>query len=188
MDNQNNRSNKNNPKNNRQGWGVILVTTLLTAFLVMGLFSLMQGSDPQEISYDKFLKMVDEKKVEKVTIDSAKIYITLTDEARKDAIKKNQEENTATAELLEQIEEKTAGGEREPDYYTGAVKDDTLSQRLYDAGVEYEQNIPDTMSSLIFEVFITAILPLILIFLLMNFVMKRMSKGSGMMGIGKSIA
>lgn len=27
-----------------------------------GLFSLMQGSDPQEISYDKFLKMVDEKK------------------------------------------------------------------------------------------------------------------------------
>ena len=188
MDNQNNRSNKNNPKNNRQGWGVILVTTLLTAFLVMGLFSLMQGSDPQEISYDKFLKMVDEKKVEKVTIDSAKIYITLTDEARKDAIKKNQEENTATAELLEQIEEKTAGGEREPDYYTGAVKDDTLSQRLYDAGVEYEQNIPDTMSSLIFEVFITAILPLILIFLLMNFVMKRMSKGSGMMGIGKSNA
>ena len=70
----------------------------------------MQGSDPQEISYDKFLKMVDEKKVEKVTIDSAKIYITLTDEARKEAIKKNQEENTATAELLEQIEEKTAGG------------------------------------------------------------------------------
>ena len=66
MDNQNNRNNKNNPKNNRQGWGVILVTTLLTAFLVMGLFSLMQGSDPQEISYDKFLKMVDEKKVEKV--------------------------------------------------------------------------------------------------------------------------
>ena len=188
MDNQNNRNNKNNPKNNRQGWGVILVTTLLTAFLVMGLFSLMQGSDPQEISYDKFLKMVDEKKVEKVTIDSAKIYITLTDEARKEAIKKNQEENTATAELLEQIEEKTAGGEREPDYYTGAVKDDTLSQRLYDAGVEYEQNIPDTMSSLIFEVFITAIFPLILIFLLMNFVMKRMSKGSGMMGIGKSNA
>ena len=148
----------------------------------------MQGSDPQEISYDKFLKMVDEKKVEKVTIDSAKIYITLTDEARKEAIKKNQEENTATAELLEQIEEKTAGGEREPDYYTGAVKDDTLSQRLYDAGVDYEQHIPDTMSSLIFEVFITAILPLILIFLLMNFVMKRMSKGSGMMGIGKSNA
>ena len=148
MDNQNNRSNKNNPKNNRQGWGVILVTTLLTAFLVMGLFSLMQGSDPQEISYDKFLKMVDEKKVEKVTIDSAKIYITLTDEARKEAIKKNQEENTATAELLEQIEEKTAGGEREPDYYTGAVKDDTLSQRLYDAGVEYEQNIPDTIADI----------------------------------------
>ena len=66
MDNQNNRNNKNNPKKQPSGdGGVILVTTLLTAFLVMGLFSLMQGSDPQEISYDKFLKMVDEKKSRK---------------------------------------------------------------------------------------------------------------------------
>ena len=61
MDNQNNRSNKNNPKNNRQGWGVILVTTLLTAFLVMGLFSLMQGSDRRRSATIVF-KMVDEKK------------------------------------------------------------------------------------------------------------------------------
>ena len=105
MDNQNNRNNKNNPKNNRQGWGVILVTTLLTAFLVMGLFSLMQGSDPQEISYDKFLKMVDEKKVEKVTIDSAKIYITLTDEARKEAIKKNQQPQSFLSRLKKRLRE-----------------------------------------------------------------------------------
>ena len=109
MDNQNNRNNKNNPKNNRQGWGVILVTTLLTAFLVMGLFSMMQGKDPEEISYDKFLKMVDEKKVEKVTIDSTKIYITLTEKARTEAIEKNAEGNAAAAELLGQLEEKTAG-------------------------------------------------------------------------------
>ena len=27
MDNQNNRSNKNNPKNNRQGWGAFVVDT-----------------------------------------------------------------------------------------------------------------------------------------------------------------
>lgn len=106
MDNQNNRNNKNNPKNNRQGWGVILVTTLLTAFLVMGLFSLMQGSDPQEISYDKFLKMVDEKKVEKVTIDSAKIYITLTDEARKEAIKKTRKKIQQPQSFLSRLKKR----------------------------------------------------------------------------------
>ena len=46
MDNQNNRNNKNNPKNNRQEWAVILVTTLLTAFLVMGRVSSDAGERP----------------------------------------------------------------------------------------------------------------------------------------------
>ena len=64
MDNQNNNK---NPKNNRQGWGVILATTLLAIFVVMGLSSLMRGQDPEEISYDKFLNLVEDKKVEKVT-------------------------------------------------------------------------------------------------------------------------
>ena len=54
MDNQNNNK---NPKNNRQGWGVILVTTLLVTFIVLGLYSLMQDNNPEEISYDKFLEL-----------------------------------------------------------------------------------------------------------------------------------
>ena len=49
-----NKNNKNNPRNNRQGWGVILFTTLLTLFIVMGLYGLMQDKDPEEISYDIF--------------------------------------------------------------------------------------------------------------------------------------
>ena len=57
MDNQNNN---NKPRNNRQGWSVIIITTLLAIFVVMGLYSLMQDKNPQEISYYKFLKMVDD--------------------------------------------------------------------------------------------------------------------------------
>ncbi len=184
MDNQNNRNN-NNPKNNRQGWGIILVTTLLTVFIVMGLYSLMQDKNPEEISYDKFLTMVDDGEVGKVTIDSTKIYITLTDDARTKAKK---EENTP--DIVTQLEEK-AGDEEQtpaPDYYTGTVKDDTLSERLFKAGVEYEQQIPDTASSMVFEIFITVVLPILLMVVLFNFLMKRMSKGGGMMGIGKSNA
>jgi cell division protease FtsH len=184
MDNQNNKNN-NNPKNNRQGWGIILVTTLLTVFIVMGLYSLMQDKNPEEISYDKFLTMVDDGEVEKVTIDSTKIYITLTEEARKKAKK---EENTP--DIVTQLEEK-AGDEEQtpaPDYYTGTVKNDTLSDHLFKAGVEYEQQIPDTASSMVFEIFITVVLPILLMVVLFNFLMKRMSKGGGMMGIGKSNA
>ena len=53
-------NNKNNgPNKNRQGWGIILFTTLLVTFVVMGLYSMMQGGSASEISYDKFLKLVD---------------------------------------------------------------------------------------------------------------------------------
>ncbi|WP_122642266.1 ATP-dependent zinc metalloprotease FtsH [Luxibacter massiliensis] len=184
MDNQNNRNNNKDPRNNRQGWGVIMVTTLLTVFIVMGLYSLMQDKNPEEISYDKFLTLVDEEKVKKVTIDSTKIYITLKDDAEEKKEKKN---NTAS-DIVSQIEEKSTGQERAPDYFTGVVRDDTLSERLYKHGVEYGQQIPDTASSMIFEIFITVILPILMVVLLFSFFMKRMSKGGGMMGIGKSNA
>ena len=55
MDNQNNRDNNSN--NNRQGWGIILFTTLLVTFVVMALYSMMQGSSPEEITYDRFLEL-----------------------------------------------------------------------------------------------------------------------------------
>lgn len=192
MDNQNNNK---NPKNNRQGWGIILATTLLAIFVVMGLSSLMQGQDPEEISYDKFLTLIGEKKVEKVVLEPSKIYITLTDEARKEELEAaGKTEELMANEWLSQIESMSqSGGDKEktehtPDYYTGAVDDYQLADRLDKAGVTFEQTIPDTMSAMIFELFITLVLPLLLMVILFNFVMRRMSKGGGMMGIGKSNA
>lgn len=177
MDKQNNSNNKD-PKKKKQGWGVVLMTTLLTFFAIMGLYSMMQGNNPEKISYDKFITLVEEKKVEKVLIDPNKLYITL-----KDGVKK---EKDPAAEFFREF----AGDEEEktPDYYTGAVRDEKLVERLDEAGVKFEQEPPDTMSAMIFEIFITLILPIILLFVLFNFLMKRMSKGGGMMGIGKSNA
>ncbi len=191
MDNQNNNK-KNDPRNNRQGWGVILVITLFAAFVVMGLYSLMQDRNPEEISYDKFLSLVDDGKVKEVTIDSTKIYITLKDDARAEETQESGQDYTAAddaaADFISQIENRTQDQDSTPDYYTGVVRDDTLSQRLYEAGVQYGQHIPDTASSIIFELFLTAVLPILLLVILFNFLMKRMSKGGGMMGIGKSNA
>ena len=233
MDNQNNN---NNPKNNRQGWGVVVITTLLAIFIVIGLYSLMQDKNPQEISYYKFLKMVDNGKVDKVKISSSRIYITLKegvsvkDELNSDDTKDSTDNTTnqtatdqnSTDNVADQTATDQSSGEqstsdqngtlqeaqnladdlakqlgvteddgedtREPDYYTGVVNDDSLPDRLYQAGVDYEQEIPDTMSSVIFEMFVTVILPIILLMIIFNFLMKRMTKGGGMMGIGKSNA
>ena len=205
MDNQNNN---NKPRNNRQGWSVIIITTLLAIFVVMGLYSLMQDKNPQEISYYKFLKMVDDGKVDKVKISSSRIYITLKDgvsvkeELDDDDTTQNSTEFATTEnstlqeaqdladDLAKQlgVSESDMESTKEPDYYTGIVNDDSLPERLYNAGVDYEQEIPDTMSSIIFEMFVTVILPIVLLMILFNFLMKRMTKGGGMMGIGKSNA
>ncbi len=205
MDNQNNN---NKPRNNRQGWSVIIITTLLAIFVVMGLYSLIQDKNPQEISYYKFLKMVDDGKVDKVKISSSRIYITLKDgvsvkeELDDDDTTQNSTESATTEnstlqeaqdladDLAKQlgVSESDMESTKEPDYYTGIVNDDSLPERLYNAGVDYEQEIPDTMSSIIFEMFVTVILPIVLLMILFNFLMKRMTKGGGMMGIGKSNA
>ena len=189
----NNQNNKQNPKKNRQGWGVILTTTLLAFFLVMGLSSLMKGQGPEEISYDKFLQMVDDHKVEKVVIEPTKIYITLTDKAREEQLKKAGKEEELTAnQILSQMEESMGEDQKEedraPDYFTGAVEDFRLPERLEKAGVKFGQEIPDTASAMIFEVLVTVILPILLMVFLFNFLMRKMSKGGGMMGIGKSNA
>ena len=221
MDNQNNKN--KGPNNNRQGWGIILFTTLLITFIVMGLFSLMRGGTPEEISYDKFLKLVDNKKVESVTFTNSRINIVLTDSARKEKLKgtlkevkdeskkssssKESTEKSGTSDsskdssssagenetydlisqLQEQMQDSGDTEEKDPDYYTGLVNDETLVEKLKKGGVQFKAEVPDTAGSLITELVIT-IVPIILMVLLFAFFMKRMTKGGGMMGIGKSNA
>ena len=207
MDNQNN---KNNPNHNRQGWGIILITTLLVTFMVMGFYSLMQGSGPEEISYDEFLTMVEDGEVAEVTLNSDRIYITLTDEARNSRAESEESQSGSIDSIMGQIEEQLQNGSgssestdsgssdsaadtestgsSDPDYYTGYVNDYTLVQTLNNAGVKFGSQPADTMGQLILELFITLILPIGLMALLLSFVFRRMSKGGGMMGIGKSNA
>ena len=221
MDNQNNKN--KGPNNNRQGWGIILFTTLLITIIVMGLFSLMRGGTPEEISYDKFLKLVDNKKVESVTFTNSRINIVLTDSARKEKLKgtlkevkdeskkssssKESTEKSGTSDsskdssssagenetydlisqLQEQMQDSGDTEEKDPDYYTGLVNDETLVEKLKKGGVQFKAEVPDTAGSLITELVITVV-PIILMVLLFAFFMKRMTKGGGMMGIGKSNA
>ena len=199
---ENNDNNKKDPKNSPQSWKVVIFTTMLALLVVMGLYSKMDGSEMEEVSYDQFLRMVDEKKVEEVTIGSSTIYITLKDgvevnldeEEKETADTKDetvQEEQTAVQEeMLSQLEETTGLSlkeEKSPQYYTGTVEDDTLSERLYEAGVKYGQEIPDTASAVFWEIMLTLVFPILMFVILISFMTKKMSKG-GMMGIGKSNA
>ena len=156
MDNQNNKNNKNN----KQGISFILLVTVITSILVVALFQFQGMTSAKEITYNKFLKMVDDGKVEKVEIQNDKIMIV----TKKD---------------------KDSGISQE--YYTGVVNDDELTKRLEKAGVEFNQEIPDTTSAVAMNVILT-FLPIAFFVGMIVWMTKRMSKGGGMMGIGKSNA
>ena len=156
MDNQNNKNNKNN----KQGISFILLVTVITSILVVALFQFQGMTSAKEITYNKFLKMVDDGKVEKVEIQNDKIMI----------VTKNDKESGISQE-----------------YYTGVVNDDELTKRLEKAGVEFNQEIPDTTSAIAMNVILT-FLPIAFFVGMIVWMTKRMSKGGGMMGIGKSNA
>lgn len=168
MDNNQNNQNKNNKKNNKnnkQGWILISVTTILTAFLVLGLLDFANNATTKEISYNEFLDMVEDGEVEEVIIGTDKLTIK----------PKSETENA----LLPGIT---------MTYYTGVVEDQGLTERLDQANVKFGSEIPDTASAVFWNIVLTVILPFGLIFFCMSYLMKKMTKGGGMMGIGKSNA
>ena len=193
----NNNKNKD-PNHNRQGWGIILATTLLVTFIVMGLYSMMQGSGPEEISYDKFLSLIDEGEVQEVSLNSDRIYITLTDEARREELEetgRTGNPGNVLSQLQDQMQGQMQSGggteeesERSPDYYTGYVNDYTLTDKLEKAGVKFGSKPGDTMAQTLLELFLTVILPIGLMALMLVWLMRKMTKGGGVMGIGKSNA
>ena len=166
MDNQNfnskntNNPNKNDQKKKKPGFSFIFFVTIFTALLVAMLYKTGGVTDGSEISYDEFLVMVEEGKVEKVEIQDDQIVIT----------EKSASENVPGKE-----------------YHTGVVEDAALSQTLKDAGVKYYKEIPDNTAAIIMSV-LSTFLPIVLMVVLFMGITSRMSKGGGMMGFGKSNA
>ena len=207
MDNQNNRNKQNLPgnnnpnnKNNRQRWNIILFTVMLISFIVFALYQFREDTDAQEITYDEFLNMVDSGEVKKVVIEDDKIVITPKTADELKSSKKNgasesdvvegsvKDSSDSSSDSTAQSSDNTGiFGTSRKEYYTGIVKDDTLSDRLYKAGVEYEQKIPDSTSYVVMNLLVNFV-PLVLMIGLGVMLMRRMSKGGGMMGVGKSNA
>ena len=206
MDNQNNRNKQNLPgnnnpnnKNNRQRWNIILFTVMLISFIVFALYQFREDTDAREITYDQFLNMVDSGEVKKVVIEDDKIVITAKTEAEmKNSKKKGASESDVVEGSVADNNDSSSKDSSDDStglfsnvtrkqYYTGIVKDDTLSDRLYKAGVEYEQKIPDSTSYMVMNLLVN-IVPLVIMIGLGVMLMRRMTKGGGMMGVGKSNA
>ena len=177
MDNQGSNNNYNNGNsnggNNGDGGkgnhnGQILMAFILISLIALFIMSLVTNQfnqmSTQEVSYSEFLDMVngtgkwEGRSVKSVEIGSYQIDITL-----------NSDEKTPY----------------EVTYYCGRVADDELIPLLKEKGVDISGVIPDNTSTWIYSI-LSYLIPLVLIWVVLGVVMRRM--GGGAMGVGKSNA
>ena len=183
-----NKKKNNKNKNGKQPKAMLLFSLLLVIIIGFGFMQSDKDSASKQISYNQFLDMVEAGEVKKVVLKSDKIAITLkTDEE----IKQSQEgkesdiaENAAKNSFADIMKRLT---KKEEVYYTGLVEDDTLPAKLREAGVEFGKDIPDNTSYMIYN-FMFSVLPMILMCALAVSMVRKMSKGGGVMGVGKSNA
>lgn len=160
MDNQQKQNNHQRGPGNGQPIWILVVTIIITLSVMLLMRSVMDRNASQEITYDQFVQMVEDGQVESVIVGSSQIEIKLKKDVQEYAQPLN--------------------------YYTVRMESgDQLTERLMKAGITSRQE--KAGSSWLLEMVITVFLPLILVIIVMNLMMKRMG-GGGIMGVGKSNA
>lgn len=170
-----NGRNSNNQGNSGQDPGkqnllIFLIASLISLVMMSYFMKSVNGATSQEIPYNEFIQMVESGEVERVYIAPDRIQFEPSDEEKK------------------QVPVVGLFSTQTITYYTGKAESDTaLTERLLAAGVEIKSEIPDS-SNMILSFLFTYIFPLLLIWGILGFAMKRISKGGGPMGVGKSNA
>ena len=162
-----NRPGGNGGRNNRGGQGIMafILLTLVALFVYALISNSISHASTQEKSYSDFIKQLDKGNVKSVEFDSYEIDYKLVDDGHKDY---------------------------DITYYTGRVADDELVPTLKKAktsegkSIEIKAAIPDNTSTWIFNI-LSFIVPLILLWVLLAFVSKKMGGSMGM-GVGTSTA
>ena len=184
---QNNGGNGNNNGNGgndqkgpqkRQSFMLLLVAALITLLSMSFLMNSVSNSSSKEITYDEFLQMVEDGKVDSVLIKSDKLVIT----PKQDKAQEKTESSRNPFALY-------GGYDSQPEvkYYTGLVNDDSLPAFLNKYDVTYSKEIPDN-SSWILSILLTYVLPIVILWVLLSFLFRKMSGGGMMGGVGKSNA
>ena len=151
----------NRNKKNHQSILAFLICLLVT-LVCFSLFTNMLQDNSSEITYDKFIDMVNNDEVKSVTLQSDNLTI---------------------------VPKKQVNPYQEISYYTNLTEDETaLTKRLEGTGIIFKSEPPDAFGEFM-AMMLSVLLPAVLLFVLLMFFMRRMNKGGGgMMGVGKSRA
>lgn len=168
----------NNNKKPRQPIMLFVLFALIAMFITSLLYSSAGSSTTEAITYTKFLKLVEEDQVKSVVFDGDQINIKLT----KDASYKSKSQKS---QLQAQLYKESTGQDLTMKYYTAYIADEDLLPLLKAHNVEIDGEIADSTAVIIYNV-LSFVIPIVLLWILMSFLMKRM--GGGAMGVGKSNA
>ena len=161
-----NRPNRNNPGNqgpnkNRQSILAFLIC-LLISLVCLSFVTDMMSDKSSEITYDKFIEMVEKDQVKEVTLPSGVLTVV-------PKIQKSYYQNVS--------------------YKVNQMEDaDALTKRLEGTDIVFHYEQPDAMGEFV-STMISVLLPTVVLFFMLMFFMRRMNKGgNGIMGVGKSRA
>ena len=161
-----NRPNRNNPGNqgpnkNRQSILAFLIC-LLISLVCLSFVTDMMSDKSSEITYDKFIEMVEKDQVKEVTLQSGVLTVV-------PKIQKSYYQNVS--------------------YKVNQMEDaDALTKRLEGTDIVFHYEQPDAMGEFV-STMISVLLPTVVLFFMLMFFMRRMNKGgNGIMGVGKSKA
>ena len=152
------------PKKTRSNIIICVAAALFALGVIVFLNAEIQKNTKREITYSKFIDMLKEGQVEKVTFGSNVIHIEPKDP-----------EKVAMLKIT---------------YYTGYVNDTALVQDMLNKyNVEFTAEIEDRSSGIL-EFFLAYILPFVGMWVVLWLLMRMMTKGGGggIMGVGKSTA
>ena len=162
----NNNNNNNNGKKNNNGQMIMsfILVSLMVLFVVSLVTNKFSDLSTQEVTYTEFIQQLEKGNVATVEFDSSQINYTLVDEK-------------AAYDVT---------------YYTGYISDPELIQELKTAQTSEGKDVivraavPDNTSAWVLNI-LSFIIPLVLLWILLGFLMKRMGGGMGM-GVGKTTA
>ena len=183
MNENNNGSQQGGPNNNnnnkkRQPIMLFVLFALIAMFITSLLYSSAGSSTTEAITYSKFLDLVEKDQVKSVVFDGDQINIKLVDGAKVGS-------DSQTASIQAQLYKESTGQDLTITYYTAYISDADLLPLLKEHDVEIDGEISDSTAVIIYNV-LSFVIPIVLLWILMSFLMKRM--GGGAMGVGKSNA
>ncbi|MBQ3060908.1 MAG: ATP-dependent zinc metalloprotease FtsH [Lachnospiraceae bacterium] len=140
---------------------VCLILSLVTFCSMLFVMDKIKENTNIEVSYDEFLDMLENDEIEEVVLDpQGKIIIT------------PKEQPNDKYDIV---------------YFTGYLNSDEFVSRLEEADITFKKEVQE-QTNVFVEFLMTWILPFALIWVVMMLLFRTLSKGGGMMGVGKSNA